>query len=86
MKKDESEKQKIGLSRMKVFPELVSESHGIKSENSRACSCSFNALKEKVYDERARRRLSKQQRDNELKTMLKTLIKKLKLVLQKTIR
>ena len=50
MKKDESEKQKIGLLAQdieKVFPELVSESHGIKSVNYQGLvPVLINALKE----------------------------------------
>ena len=72
MKKDESEKQKIGLLAQdieKVFPELVSESHGIKSVNYQGLvPVLINALKEQ------------QSEIDELKTMLKTLIEKLKLV------
>ena len=68
MKKDESEKQKIGLLAQdieKVFPELVSESHGIKSVNYQGLvPVLINALKEQ------------QSEIDELKTMLKTLIEK----------
>ena len=50
MKKDESEKQKIGLLAQdieKVFPELVSESHGVKSVNYQGLvPVLINALKE----------------------------------------
>ena len=50
MKKDESEKQKIGLLAQdieKVFPELVSESNGIKSVNYQGLvPVLINALKE----------------------------------------
>ena len=50
MKKDESEKQKIGLLAQdieKVFPELVSESHGVKSVNYQGVvPVLINALKE----------------------------------------
>ena len=50
MKKDESEKQKIGLLAQdieKVFPGLVSESHGIKSVNYQGLvPVLINALKE----------------------------------------
>ncbi len=50
MKKDEREKQKIGLLAQdieKVFPELVSESHGIKSVNYQwLVPVLINALKE----------------------------------------
>ena len=57
MKKDESEKQKIGLLAQdieKVFPELVSESHGIKSVNYQGLvPVLINALKEQ--EERIKR-------------------------------
>ena len=50
MKMDESEKQKIGLLAQdieKVFPELVSESHGVKSVNYQGLvPVLINALKE----------------------------------------
>ena len=50
MKKDENEKQKIGLLAQdieKVFPELVSESHGVKSVNYQGLvPVLINALKE----------------------------------------
>ena len=50
MKKDESEKQKIGLIAQdieKVFPELVSENHGVKSVNYQGLvPVLINALKE----------------------------------------
>ena len=50
MKKDESDKQKIGLLAQdieKVFPELVSESHGVKSVNYQGLvPVLINALKE----------------------------------------
>jgi len=82
IKKDDSEKQKIGLLAQdieKVFPELVSKSHGIKSVNYQGLvPVLINALKEqdammKVQDNR----LSKQQIEiDELKMMLKTLIEK----------
>ena len=68
MKKDESEKQKIGLLAQdieKVFPELVSESHGIKSVNYQGLvPVLINALKEQ------------QSEIDELKTMLKAIIEK----------
>ena len=68
MKKDESEKQKIGLLAQdieKVFPELVSESNGVKSVNYQGLvPVLINALKEQ------------QSEIDELKTMLKTLIEK----------
>ena len=57
MKKDESEKQKIGLLAQdieKVFPELVSESHGVKSVNYQGLvPVLINALKEQ--EERIKR-------------------------------
>ena len=57
MKKDESEKQKIGLLAQdieKVFPELVSESNGIKSVNYQGLiPVLINALKEQ--EERIKR-------------------------------
>ena len=82
MKKDESEKQKIGLLAQdieKVFPELVSESHGIKSVNYQGLvPVLINALKEQdAMMKEQDNRLSKQQSEiDELKTMLKTLIEK----------
>ena len=82
MKKDESEKQKIGLLAQdieKVFPELVSESHGIKSVNYQGLvPVLINALKEQdAMMKEQDSRLSKQQSEiDELKTMLKTLIEK----------
>ena len=57
MKKDESEKQKIGLLAQdieKVFPELVSESNGVKSVNYQGLvPVLINALKEQ--EERIKR-------------------------------
>ena len=57
MKKDESEKQKIGLLAQdieKVFPELVSENNGIKSVNYQGLvPILINALKEQ--EERIKR-------------------------------
>ena len=82
MKKDESEKQKIGLLAQdieKVFPELVSESHGIKSVNYQGLvPVLINALKEQdAMMKEQESRLSKQQSEiDELKTMLKTIIEK----------
>ena len=68
MKKDENEKQKIGLLAQdieKVFPELVSESHGVKSVNYQGLvPVLINALKEQ------------QSEIDELKTMLKAIIEK----------
>ena len=82
MKKDESEKQKIGLLAQdieKVFPELVSESHGVKSVNYQGLvPVLINALKEQdAMMKEQDNRLSKQQSEiDELKRMLKTLIEK----------
>ena len=78
MKKDESEKQKIGLLAQdieKVFPELVSESNGIKSVNYQGLvPVLINALKEQQNEIEI---LKQQQSEiDELKTMLKTLIEK----------
>ena len=78
MKKDESEKQKIGLLAQdieKVFPELVSESHGVKSVNYQGLvPVLINALKEQQNEIEI---LKQQQSEiDELKTMLKTLNKK----------
>ena len=78
MKKDESEKQKIGLLAQdieKVFPELVSESHGVKSVNYQGLvPVLINALKEQQSEIEI---LKQQQSEiDELKTMLKTLIEK----------
>ena len=68
MKKDESEKQKIGLLAQdieKVFPELVLESNGIKSVNYQGLvPVLINALKEQ------------QSEIDELKMMLKTLLER----------
>ena len=66
MKKDESEKQKIGLLAQdieKVFPELVSESHGVKSLNYQGLvPVLINALKEQdAMMKEQDNRLSKQQ-------------------------
>ena len=74
MKKDESEKQKIGLLAQdieKVFPDLVSESNGIKSVNYQGLvPVLINALKEQDN------RISNQQIEIELRNMLKALIEK----------
>ena len=75
MKKDESEKQKIGLLAQdieKVFPELVSESNGIKSVNYQGLvPVLINAMKEQ------QRILSEQQSElDELKSMMKKIIEK----------
>ena len=75
MKKDESEKQKIGLLAQdieKVFPDLVSESNGIKSVNYQGLvPVLINALKEQDN------RISNQQIEiEELRNMLKALIEK----------
>ena len=77
MKKDESEKQKIGLLAQdieKVFPELVSESNGIKSVNYQGLvPVLINALKEQdVMMKEQQRILSEQQSElDELKSMMK---------------
>ena len=82
MKKDESERQKIGLLAQdieKVFPELVSESHGVKSVNYQGLvPVLINALKEQdAMMKEQDNRLSKQQSEiDELKTMLKAIIEK----------
>ena len=82
MKKDESERQKIGLLAQdieKVFPELVSESHGVKSVNYQGLvPVLINALKEQdAMMKEQDNRLSKQQNEiDELKTMLKAIIEK----------
>ena len=82
MKKDESEKQKIGLLAQdieKVFPELVSESHGVKSVNYQGLvPVLINALKDQdAMMKEQDNRLSKQQSEiDELKTMLKAIIEK----------
>jgi hypothetical protein len=82
MKKDVIEKQKIGLLAQdieKVFPELVSESNGIKSVNYQGLvPVLINALKEQdAMMKEQDSRLSKQQSDiDELKTMLKAIIEK----------
>ena len=78
MKKDESEKQKIGLLAQdieKVFPELVSESHGVKSVNYQGLvPVLINALKEQQNEIEI---LKQQQSEmDELKTMLKAIIEK----------
>ena len=82
MKKDEKEKQKIGLLAQdieNVFPELVSESHGVKSVNYQGLvPVLINALKEQdAMMKEQDSRLSKQQNEiDELKTMLKAIIEK----------
>ena len=85
MKKDESEKQKIGLLAQdieKVFPELVSESNGLKSVNYQGLvPVLINALKEQdamMKEQQNEIEILKQQQSeiDELKTMLKTLIEK----------
>ena len=75
MKKDESEKQKIGLLAQdieKVFPELVSESNGIKSVNYQGLvPVLVNAMKEQ------QRILSEQQSElDELKSIMKKIIER----------
>ena len=83
MKKDESEKQKIGLLAQdieKVFPELVSESNGIKSVNYQGLvPVLINALKEQdVLIKEQQRILSEQQSEvDELKSMIQKIIEKL---------
>ena len=82
MKKDENKKQKIGVLAQdieKVFPELVSESHGVKSVNYQGLvPVLINALKEQdAMMKEQDNRLSKQQNEiDELKTMLKAIIEK----------
>lgn len=83
MKKDKSEKQKIGLLAQdieKVFPELVSESNGIKSVNYQGLvPVLINALKEQdVLIKEQQRILSEQQSEvDELKSMMQKIIEKL---------
>jgi hypothetical protein len=80
MKKDENKKQKIGLLAQdieKVFPELVSESNGIKSVNYQGLiPVLINALKEqdsKMKEQDAK--LNKQQAEiDELKAIVNKLI------------
>ena len=73
MKKDESEKQKIGLLAQdieKVFPELVSESHGVKSVNYQGLvPILINALKEQ--DEKMK---SQQTQIDELRALIQNLV------------
>ena len=82
MKKDKSEKQKIGLLAQdieKVFPELVSESNGIKSVNYQGLvPVLINALKEQdVMMKEQQRILSEQQSElDELKSMMKKIIER----------
>ena len=82
MKKDESEKQKIGLLAQdieKVFPELVSESNGVKSVNYQGLvPVLINALKEQdVMMKEQQRILSEQQSElDELKSMMKKIIER----------
>jgi hypothetical protein len=81
MKKDENKKQKIGLLAQdieKVFPELVSESNGIKSVNYQGLvPVLINALKEQnVLMKEQQQILSEQQSDlDELKSMMQKLLK-----------
>jgi hypothetical protein len=83
MKRDEGEKQKIGLLAQdieKVFPELVSESNGIKSVNYQGLvPVLINALKEQdILMKEQQRILSEQQSElDELKFMMQKIIKKL---------
>jgi len=82
MKKDESKKQKIGLLAQdieKVFPELVSESNGIKSINYQGLvPVLINALKEQdVLMKEQQRILSKHQSElDELKSIMKKIIER----------
>ena len=82
IKKDESEKQKIGLLAQdieKVFPELVSESNGIKSVNYQGLvPVLINALKEQdaMMKEQDNRISNQQSEIDELKIILTTLIEK----------
>ena len=82
MKKDESEKQKIGLLAQdieKVFPELVSESNGIKSVNYQGLvPVLINALKEQdVLMKEQQSVLTEQQSElDELKSMMKKIIER----------
>ncbi len=83
MKKDESEKQKIGLLAQdieKVFPELVSESHGVKSVNYQGLvPVLINALKEQdVLIKEQQSILSEQQSEiDKLKSMMQKIIERL---------
>jgi len=74
MKKDKNEKQKIGLLAQdieKIFPELVSESNGIKSVNYQGLvPVLINALKEQD-----RKMKSQQSQIDELKTLVNDFIK-----------
>ena len=74
MKKDENKKQKIGLLAQdieKVFPELVSESHGVKSVNYQGLvPILINALKEQ--DEKMK---SQQSQIDELRVLVQNLKK-----------
>ena len=83
MKKDENKKQKIGVLAQdieKVFPELVSESNGIKSVNYQGLvPVLINALKEQdVLMKEQQRILSEQQSEvDDLKSMMKKIIERL---------
>ena len=74
MKKDESEKQKIGLLAQdieKVFPELVSENNGVKSVNYQGIvPILINALKEQ--DEKIK---DQQSRINRLENLIQEFVK-----------
>jgi hypothetical protein len=74
MKKDENKKQKIGVLAQdieKVFPELVSESNGVKSVNYQGLvPVLINALKE----QNDRMKVQQSQID-ELKTIVQGLVK-----------
>jgi hypothetical protein len=76
MKKDENKKQKIGVLAQdieKVFPELVSESNGVKSVNYQGLvPVLINALKEQQKEIEI---LKKQQAEiDELKEMVQALV------------
>jgi ribosomal protein S7 len=84
MKKDENKKQKIGVLAQdieKVFPELVSESNGVKSVNYQGLvPVLINALKEQQVEIEALKKeqdtkLNKQQAEiDELKAIVTKLI------------
>jgi ribosomal protein S7 len=84
MKKDENKKQKIGVLAQdieKVFPELVSESNGVKSVNYQGLvPVLINALKEQqveidVLKKEQEAKLNKQQAEiDELKAIVTKLI------------
>ena len=82
IKRDESQKENIGVLAQdieKVFPELVSESNGIKSVNYQGLvPVLINALKEQdVLMKEQQRILSEQQSElDELKSMMKKIIER----------